>query len=116
MGQLLRVLVLQDMKEDAELLIEHLRSGGFDIVYERVDHAEAMSEALSHQSWDVILSDYSMPRFGVHEALSLLKEKELDLPFIIVSGTIGEDTAVASMKAGAHDFMTKDNMHRLIPA
>lgn len=111
----LRVLVVEDREDDADLVLLELRRGGFDLVHERVDTAEAMSGALA-KGWDIIISDWSMPRFSAMAAFALVRERGLDLPFIIVSGTIGEETAVSAMKIGVHDFMSKGHLSRLIPA
>ena len=112
----LRVLLIEDSEDDAVLLLRELRYGGYEPVFERVDTAVAMNAALVRQTWDVVISDYSMPQFSAPAALTLLQKKELDLPVIIVSGSIGENTAVALMKAGAHDFILKGNLARLVPA
>ncbi len=112
----LRVLIVEDSEFDALLLVNLLRRGGYDPSHRRVETAEAMSTALAEQRWDVVISDYSMPSFSMQEALQLLQVSGLDLPFIIVSGGIGEDTAVAAMKAGAHDYLMKGNLARLVPA
>ncbi|GAB4544372.1 MAG: hypothetical protein Tsb0014_38350 [Pleurocapsa sp.] len=117
MSKLLRVLIVEDSEDDAELLAIELERGGYQTMYQRVDTKTGMKNALSSgESWDVVLADYSMPHFSAIAALELLKEYELDLPFIIVSGKIGEDTAVAAMKAGAHDYIVKGKLARLIPA
>lgn len=116
MGTPLRVLMVEDSGDDAELLLLELERGGYDPVHERVDSQEAMAAALEGRSWDVVISDYVMPQFSGLAALALLKEMEIDLPFIIVSGRIGEDIAVEAMKAGAHDYLRKDNLARLVPA
>ncbi len=116
MSEVLRVLLVEDSEDDARLLVRRLRQGGCEPVFERVDGAAAYSAQLEEKNWDIVLSDYSMPAFTALDALRLLKEKGLDLPFIIVSGAIGEETAVAAMKAGAHDYVMKDNLARLIPA
>jgi diguanylate cyclase (GGDEF)-like protein len=117
MSKLLRVLIVEDSEDDAELLAIELERGGYQITYQRVDTKTAMEKTLSSgESWDLVLADYSMPHFSAISALELLKEYELDLPFIIVSGKIGEDTAVAAMKAGAHDYIVKGKLARLIPA
>src|SRR5919106_4400176 len=99
----IRILIVEDSQDDTALLLLELESGGYDPTYERIDTAAAMQAALARQPWDIIIADYSMPRFSALAALKLLQESGLDLPFIIVSGAIGEDTAVAAMKAGAHD-------------
>ncbi len=116
MGIPLRVLIVEDSEDDKELALRELRHGGYDPVHERVDTAEAMGMALDQQAWDIIISDYSMPNFNAPAALEVLKARALDIPFIIVSGTIGEETAVAAMKAGANDYIMKGNLIRLIPA
>ena len=112
----LRCLIVEDAEDDALLLLRQLRAGGYDVTWERVDTAEAMRAALDRQPWDIVISDYSMPRFSGLAALELLKASGLDLPFIIVSGTIGEDVAVATMIAGAHDYLVKSALARLVPA
>lgn len=101
---------------DAELVLRELKRGNFDVHFERVETLEGMSIALDEQQWDLILSDYGMPRFSAPEALALLKQRKLDVPFIIVSGTVGEEVAVAALRAGAHDFMAKGKLARLLPA
>jgi two-component system cell cycle sensor histidine kinase/response regulator CckA len=116
MGRPLRVLMVEDVEQDALLAVRELRRGGFEVAFERVDTQDAMSDALAKQTWDVIISDYSMPRFSALLALGLMKERNLDLPFIIVSGTVGENIAVEALRAGAHDFMVKGNFARLVPA
>ncbi len=112
----LRVLLVEDSQADAILLNRALEQGGFEVSSERVDTAEAMAGALQKQSWDLILCDHAMPRFSALEALDLLKMHRLDLPFIIVSGYIEEESAVAAMKSGAHDYIMKDRLARLVPA
>ena len=112
----LRVLIVEDSEDDALLILRELRRGDYDPTFERVDTPDALNAALAGQTWDVVIADYSMPRFSGLDALRLLQESRLDLPFIVVSGTIGEDVAVAAMKAGAHDYVMKDNLARLVPA
>jgi len=112
----LRVLLIEDSPDDALLLLHELRRCDYDPVFERVDTLAAMQAALDGQTWDVIIADYCLPRFSVMAALALCKEREVDAPFLIVSGTIGEEKAVAAMKAGAHDFLSKSNLARLGPA
>src|SRR5215203_282914 len=114
MGMPLKVLLVEDSEDDALLLVRRLRRGGYDPTWERVDTAAAMEAALEGRDWDLVISDHSMPAFSSSAALELLRRKGFeDLPFIIVSGQIGEDAAVAAMKAGAHDYLMKDNLARL---
>ena len=116
MGKPLRVLILEDSEDDALLLLRELQRSGYEVESERVDTAPAMQSALDQKTWDLILSDFSMPEFNAPKALELLKASGLDLPFIIVSGTIGEEIAVAALKAGANDFLVKGKFSRLGPA
>jgi signal transduction histidine kinase len=116
MAQPLRVLIVEDNERDAALLVRELQRGGYDLTYERVDTPEAMAAAIDKQSWDLVVSDYSMPRFSAQAALDLVKKGAMDLPFIIVSGTVGEEVAVEAMRAGARDFMAKGKFTRLLPA
>jgi len=116
MDTLLRVLIVEDSEDDAILLGRQIRRGGYNLAVERVDTPQAMAAALDRQKWDVVVSDYVMPQFSGLEALSIIQEKGLDLPFIMVSGKIGEDAAVEVMKAGAHDYVMKNNLARLVPA
>ncbi len=116
MGVPLRVLIVEDSEIDFLFLAQELRRGGYDPVCERVETGELMSAALDRETWDVILIDYTLPRFSGIAALELINRKHIDLPAIIVSGTIDEETAVAAMKAGAHDYIMKNNLPRLIPA
>ena len=99
MAQLLRVLVVEDNERDAALLLRELRRGGYEIDHLRVETAETMIAALVERRWDLIVSDYAMPRFSARGALDVLTKSGLDLPFIIVSGTIGEEAAVEAMRA-----------------
>jgi len=116
MDKPIRVLIVDDSEDDGLLLLRQLKNGGYNPTYGQVDTAEAMNEALDRQTWDIILCDYSMPGFSATAAFDLYKEKGFDLPFIIVSGTIADETAVAAMRAGAHDYLMKDNLARLSPA
>jgi len=109
----LRVLNVEDTPDDSELLLRELRRGSYNPVIERVDTAAAMKAALEKQNWDFVICDYRMPNFNAFEALAVLQQSGQDLPFVIVSGTIGEETAVAAMKAGAHDYLMKGNLTRL---
>src|SRR5438132_5571392 len=110
----LRVLILEDSPDDALLVAEHLQRAGLDIVWERVD-TQAEFAAKLGSGWDLIIADYSLPQFNAPRALDLLKERDLDIPFIVVSGTVGEDAAVAVMRGGAHDYVFKGNLSRLRP-
>jgi signal transduction histidine kinase len=112
----LRVLMVEDSSDDAELILRELRRSGYEVSHLRVETAEAMRAALTEREWEVVLSDYTMPKFSATAALALLHDTKLDLPFIIVSGMIGEETAVDSLKAGAHDFIVKGRLARLVPA
>ncbi len=109
----LRVLLVEDSENDASLLLRELRRGGYDAEHERVYTPEAMREALAGASWDVVISDYRMPRFDASEALRIFQESGLEAPFIVVSGMVGEETAVETIRAGAHDYVMKDNLARL---
>ncbi|CAN0401198.1 unnamed protein product, partial [Phaeothamnion confervicola] len=112
----LRLLLVEDTEEDALLVLRELRKAGFTVACTRVESAEAMREALQTGEFDLVISDYCLPHFSAPEALQVHKEVGKDLPFLIVSGTIGEETAVAAMRAGAHDFLVKGKYSRLIPA
>ncbi|HLL56231.1 MAG TPA: response regulator, partial [Myxococcaceae bacterium] len=112
----IQVLSVEDVEDDTRLLELELRRGGFLPTMRRVDTAEDMRRALLEVPWDIVLADYRMPSFGAMEALQVLKESRLDIPFIIVSGRIGEETAVEALKAGAHDFVVKQNLSRFVPA
>ncbi len=116
MANLLHVLIIEDSEDDSFLIVRQLQHAGYDTVFERVDTPAALNAALDRQTWDLAISDYAMPHFSGLDALKLVKEKRPDLPFILVSGTIGEDTAVAAMRAGAQDYIMKDNLARLSPA
>ncbi len=111
----LRVLIVEDSEDDSALLLLELRRGGYDPTWRRVETAAGMTGALTESSWDLVIADYRMPSFSALDALGVLHDSGLDLPFIIVSGAIGEDIAVRAMKAGAHDYIMKDNLARLIP-
>jgi PAS domain S-box-containing protein len=112
----LNVLIVEDSPNDAELILLEIKRGGYVVHSERVETKADMQSALSRQPWDIILSDYSMPRFSAMVALETLKASGLDIPFLVISGTVGEETAVAALKGGAHDFLVKDKLARLIPA
>ncbi len=116
MGKKLNVLLIEDLEEDAELTVHALQSCGYDLYYERVETLEAMQNALASKEWSCIISDYSMPHFNGIEALTEFKKSNLEIPFLFVSGTMGEDVAVEAMKAGAHDYVVKGKLSRLVPA
>ena len=114
MGVPLRVLLVEDSENDALLILRELRRGGYEPVSRRVETAAGMEAVLEEGAWDLVISDHSMPDFNSLAALDLVRGKGfVDLPFIIVSGRIGEDAAVSAMKAGAHDYIMKDNLARL---
>ena len=116
MGVPLRLLLVEDNDNDAVLVVRELTRGGYDTTYERVYDAASMRAALDRQSWDLVLSDHSMPQFSGRAALDVLRQRDPDVPFIFVSGTLGEDTAVESMRMGAQDYLNKANLRRLVPA
>jgi PAS domain S-box-containing protein len=112
----LHVLMVEDSEDDAQLLVRELTRGGYDVTSLRVETAEALTDALLRESWQVILCDFALPHFNGTAALRIVKDRSIDLPFIFVSGTMGEDVAVAAMKAGAHDYVMKNNLVRLAPS
>jgi PAS domain S-box-containing protein len=112
----LRLLLVEDSEEDAVLLVRSIRKAGYSLTVERVQSLAAMKTALTGSTWDLILSDYLLPGFTAHEALQLFHAQDLDIPFIVVSGSMGEETAVAIMRAGAHDYLLKESLSRLVPA
>jgi PAS domain S-box-containing protein len=114
--QLLRALMVEDSEDDMLLIIRELKKGGYNPVYERVETATAMKKALQEKQWDIILCDYKLPKFSGEKAIGLLKETNIDIPLIIVSGTIGEETAVECMRSGAKDYIMKNKLSRLCPA
>jgi signal transduction histidine kinase len=113
MSRDLRVLLVEDSADDAELILRTLRRGGFAPSYLRVESAEAMAAALQEGGWEIVLSDYKLPQFSGPAALELLKGTGFDLPFIVISGTVGEEVAVECMRAGASDFLPKGHLVRL---
>jgi signal transduction histidine kinase len=116
MTKRLRVLLVEDSRDDADLLLRAMRRHDYEIEHERVQTAGEMRAALDGSTWDLVLSDYSMPTFSAPQALDVLKSRGIEIPFIIVSGTIGEETAVDALKAGADDFLVKGRLARLWPA
>src|SRR5512141_1152614 len=114
MSNPLQVLVIEDSVDDSFFIVRELQRGGFQVQFDRVETASDMREALESGSWDLIISDYMMPQFDGASALALYKQSGLDIPFIVVSGAMGEDLAVEMIKAGAHDYVKKDNLARLV--
>jgi two-component system cell cycle sensor histidine kinase/response regulator CckA len=112
----LRVLLVEDSEDDAELIRIALESGGYSPVLHRIETPEALTSSLLASAWDVIISDHNLPRFSAPAALAVVKNHNPKTPFVIVSGQIGEETAVAAMKAGADDYVMKANLGRLAPA
>jgi signal transduction histidine kinase len=115
-GELLRVVIVEDSEDDAYLILHELRRAGFVVRSQRVETAEALSAALDSAEWDLVLSDHNLPLFSAPEALRLVQRRASHIPFIIISGSIGEDLAVAAMKAGASDYLVKGQLSRLGPA
>jgi CheY-like chemotaxis protein len=116
MQQKLHALIAEDSEQDAALVVRQLRNGGFALSYERVESESAMAAALARQHWDIVLTDYSMPQFNAERVLALIAKSGLDIPCIVVSGAVGEETAAEVMRAGAHDLILKRNLKRLLPA
>src|SRR2546421_12791613 len=110
MGVALRVMIVEDSEDDTALLLRELQRGGYDVSYERVDSLAAMNSALSKQEWDIVISDHSIPHFSGTNALNLLRTKGSEVPFIFVSGSMGEEAAVAALKQGAQDYVMKSNL------
>src|SRR5262252_8034104 len=116
MGGLLHVLLVEDSETDAKLVLRELRLAVFEPQLERVETAETMHEALHRRRWDIVLSDFTMPKFSAPAAFALLKAEKFDIPFIIVSGTVAEDIAVQAMRLGVNDYVLKGKLTRLGPA
>jgi PAS domain S-box-containing protein len=116
MGKPLKVLLIEDSEDDAFLLKRKLKIDGFDPSITRVDTSEKMKIEILRENWDLIISDFALPKFDGLSALRIYKDSKLDIPFLIVSGTIGEEVAVNAMKQGAHDYLMKDKLDRLAPA
>lgn len=112
MGKRISILIIEDSESDMELIIRQFQKANYDITYERVETADQMRAALEKQPWDLVMADYTLPKFNAASALAILKKFCLDIPFVVVSGTIGEETAIEIMKAGAHDYIMKDNLSR----
>ena len=116
MSEPLRLLLIEDSPDDAELVLREVRRGGFDVASQRVENAAQLQGALKHEDWDIIICDFMLPQFTALDALDQIRSSGLDLPVLIISGTIGEESAVAALKNGAHDFLVKGNLARLVPA
>jgi two-component system cell cycle sensor histidine kinase/response regulator CckA len=116
MGTPLRVLMIEDSEDDAALLLRELQRGSYDVVSERVDLPDTLNSALDAKTWDLVVSDFSMPHFSGTDALRLLRATGSQVPFIFVSGAMGEETAVAALQDGAQDYLLKTNLKRLVPA
>ncbi len=116
MTPVLRALMVEDSEDDSILIQEALRSAGYDVRALRVETEEALRQALRDASWDIVLSDYCLPSFNAQGTLEVVKETGLDLPVIVISGTVGEDVAVETLKHGAEDYLLKQNLTRLFPA
>ncbi len=112
----LRLLLIEDSEDDAELLLAQIREGGFDVTHTRVDSAAGATHALADGRWDMVISDYTMPQFTGLDAVEIVRQHDPDMPFIITSGNIGEDLAVEAMRRGAQDYLMKNNLSRLVPA
>ncbi|AXV37732.1 MAG: hypothetical protein CIT01_05735 [Methanobacterium sp. BRmetb2] len=112
----IKILIVDDSKDDTELIVRKLRHNHHDLIYKRVETEKSMKSCLKHGSWDIVICDYVIPGFGGLQALKISKIIDVDLPVIIVSGKIGEEVAVEAMKAGAQDYLLKDNLSRLAPA
>ena len=116
MIKFLHVLVIEDSERDAERILQTLKEAGFEPMSERVQTAEELTAAWSRHGWDVVLSDYDMPQFCAPEALKIVRQKNAEIPFIVISGVYGEESAVRMMQAGASDYLVKTNLTRLVPA
>ena len=111
----LRCLLVEDSESDAALIVRHLNMADYDVAWERIESAGQMRTALEAPGWDIVIADYKLPGFDAPTALAILQQTALDLPFVVVSGQIGEESAVALMKAGAYDYLMKDQLARLAP-
>ena len=112
----LRLLLIEDLEEDAVLLLAEIESGGFDVSHARVDSLSGLLDALTTAQWDLVISDYTLPQLDAMAAMHLIRQHDPDLPVIITSGNIGEEIAVNAMRAGACDYLMKNNLSRLTPA
>ena len=116
MGTSLAVLMVEDVSDDAALIVRELRRSGYEPTFVRVETEADYLCHLRARPWDLILSDYTLPTFNARQALQLLQESQLDIPFVIISGTVGEEATVEAMRAGARDYLAKGHLLRLAPA
>ncbi len=116
MGEILRVVIVEDSEDDTLLVVRELEAAGYELKYVRVDTAKQMKKTLAQGPWDIIIADYSMPHFSGLDALKMAKSEDQDVPFILVSGTIGEEAAVEAMRVGANDYIMKGHLKFLGPA
>jgi two-component system, cell cycle sensor histidine kinase and response regulator CckA len=116
MGVPLGVLIIEDLEEDAAIILRELKRAGYNVDFKRVDSSDGLKASLAIRQWDLVISDFSMPGFSGMDALKLVRSTGSDAPFIFVSGTMGEDTAVAALKDGAQNYLVKNNLKRLVPA
>src|SRR5579871_4538388 len=112
----LRVLLVEDNPDDAELVILEIRRAGYQPLFRRVQTGDELTAALTNETWEVIVSDHSLPKFSAPEAFAIVRGLGIDIPFIIVSGTVGEEVAVQAMRTGVHDFLLKGHLKRLVAA
>ena len=111
----LHILIIEDNESDAALIIRQLKKAETNITCEVIETILQMESALGQHQWDFVICDFALPQFDAFQALKLFHKKKIDIPFIVVSGTIGEETAVEIMKSGAHDYIMKDNLARIVP-
>ncbi len=116
MGKRIKVLIVEDSEDDARLMVMELEKAGYEVEFRRVESGAEVARALESEEWDAVLSDYSLPGFNGREAMKILRERDEDLPFIVVSGTIGEEVAVEMMRSGAQDYFLKTRLRLLVPA
>ena len=112
----IRILIIEDSEDDVMLVLRELRRGGFEADFLQVETAEAMVNALNDEKWDIVLSDYTLPAFSAPDALKVLRESSINIPFIVISGHVGEEIAVQLMQYGSNDYINKNNLTRLCPA
>ena len=116
MAGALKMIIVDDSEDDSDFIQDEIKKAGYELTVVRVDSANDLRDALAQGGWDLVLSDHSMPGFSASAALRVFEGSGMDIPFIIVSGAIGEELAVALMRLGAHDFIMKDRLGRLVPA